>query len=320
MIKRRFAAASIYQGEEGQCDDQHETKTKKIRDMPTTTKTTMTENENGKDQDDDKQRKERSADDENDVEDVDISFPNEYSGHSFQQEDKDNSTNGNIMDVIDDPSSMSPTQFFDWYVRKRKPCIINGLPMVEKRNGHHDTTPYSTTSMNITRTLLEEHAGDKIIQVERRFHPKENFGQNRTTKRQVKLSISDFLKILLDHHHETNNDNINNDDDNAHDRTNEMYYWSTQEDTDDPYNTPCRELLDGGEIPATIPHAGNLILSSCNMWMGSSQEGASSGLHHDYHDNFYLLLQGQKRFRFFSPCYMCMGPLNESMRTDGLVM
>jgi len=35
--------------------------------------------------------------------------------------------------------------------------------------------------------------------------------------------------------------------------------------------------------------------------MGASRQGSSSGLHHDYHDNFYLLLRGKKRFRLYSP-------------------
>ena len=29
--------------------------------------------------------------------------------------------------------------------------------------------------------------------------------------------------------------------------------------------------------------------------------GASSGLHHDYHDNLYILLRGRKRFRLYPP-------------------
>jgi len=32
-----------------------------------------------------------------------------------------------------------------------------------------------------------------------------------------------------------------------------------------------------------------------------SQHGASSGLHHDHHDNLYVLLRGRKRFRLWSP-------------------
>ena len=38
-----------------------------------------------------------------------------------------------------------------------------------------------------------------------------------------------------------------------------------------------------------------------NLWMGNSAQGSSSGLHHDYHDNLYVLLSGRKRFRLYSP-------------------
>lgn len=40
-----------------------------------------------------------------------------------------------------------------------------------------------------------------------------------------------------------------------------------------------------------------------NLWIGSTPrtEPTSSGLHHDYHDNLYILLRGQKRFTLFSP-------------------
>ena len=35
---------------------------------------------------------------------------------------------------------------------------------------------------------------------------------------------------------------------------------------------------------------GNLVLQQCNLWVGGTQEPKSSGLHHDFHDNLYLLL------------------------------
>ena len=48
---------------------------------------------------------------------------------------------------------------------------------------------------------------------------------------------------------------------------------------------------------------GNLRLSSCNLWMGYSccSSATSSGLHHDFHDNFYCLVAGQKTFRLYAP-------------------
>ena len=46
---------------------------------------------------------------------------------------------------------------------------------------------------------------------------------------------------------------------------------------------------------------GRLVPASYNLWIGNSSDGSSSGLHHDYHDNIYVLVRGRKRFRLFSP-------------------
>ena len=47
-----------------------------------------------------------------------------------------------------------------------------------------------------------------------------------------------------------------------------------------------------------------------------SAEGSSSGLHHDFHDNLYILLRGQKRFRLFSPAdaHRCVASYKGNMR------
>ena len=212
----------------------------------------------------------------------DDGFFSGYAGFSFQD-----TTVPLKVDVVSRDHACvasGPQAFFDAYISKRKPCVLDFLPTVNN-NGSKDTV------VDISKALLEQVAGDKIIQVERRLNFEENFGQNRTASRQVLLTISDFLQKI------TSQDGA-------------LYYWSTQEDTIDPYNVPCRQLVDAGHIPNGLGFlAGNLILSSCNLWMGKTktssskedEEGASSGLHHDYHDNFYLLLRGRKRFRLLSP-------------------
>lgn len=45
----------------------------------------------------------------------------------------------------------------------------------------------------------------------------------------------------------------------------------------------------------------NLVLHQHNLWMGHSSEGTSTGLHHDFHDNLYVVIRGQKTFRLYSP-------------------
>ena len=165
-----------------------------------------------------------------------------------------------------------------------------------------------------------------MVQVERRFSSTENFGQNRTASRQIIMTIDGFLQKL----------NSSDDDDDDDGKNNhgsdigELFYLSTQQpDTDDSQSgddykltkegqkgddsssplfmihafrtAPCQQLFDAKLIPPTLPWAGNLKLESCNCWCGNSTDGSSSGLHHDYHDNFYILQQGKKQFEIFSP-------------------
>ena len=55
------------------------------------------------------------------------------------------------------------------------------------------------------------------------------------------------------------------------------------------------------DFPLKPKIIGNLIPQNINLWMGNSTststttEGTSSGLHHDYHDNLYIVLKGKKK-------------------------
>lgn len=67
------------------------------------------------------------------------------------------------------------------------------------------------------------------------------------------------------------------------------------------YGEPvCRLVRDVPLRPALL---GGLVPHALNVWVGAAREGASSGLHHDHHDNLYVLLRGRKRFRLWSPAW-----------------
>ncbi|KAL3133669.1 hypothetical protein ABBQ32_008175 [Trebouxia sp. C0010 RCD-2024] len=55
------------------------------------------------------------------------------------------------------------------------------------------------------------------------------------------------------------------------------------------------------DFPVRPECMGCLIPQQINLWMGAARNGASSGLHHDFHDNLYILLRGRKRFRLYPP-------------------
>ena len=196
---------------------------------------------------------------------------NFYAGYTFN--DKEHPP---VLDRV--PPNISAQRFFQQYVAQRRPCVLTGLPDV------NDDKP-----LQLTPDMLRQVAGSSKVQVEKRPDTQQLFGQNRTSQRQVSMTVQDFCDCLK-----------------GPDRA--LYYLSTQqqpaaniEARDEPFAAPCRQLLDAGYITATLPVAANLILSSCNLWMGAAL-ASSSGLHHDYHDNLYLLLHGRKQFRLYAPC------------------
>lgn len=92
------------------------------------------------------------------------------------------------------------------------------------------------------------------------------------------------------------------------------FYLTTQYELEEP--APVEDEDDGPGLDPVLPSPthklkndfplhprvlGNLVLQQCNLWVGSSQEPKSSGLHHDFHDNLYMLLSGYKRFVLFPP-------------------
>nr|CDI54433.1 jmj4 protein [Melanopsichium pennsylvanicum 4] len=64
---------------------------------------------------------------------------------------------------------------------------------------------------------------------------------------------------------------------------------------------PAPTNVLSNDFPAKPKLLGNLVLQQCNLWLGNSKQGKSSGLHHDFHDNLYILLSGYKRFLLFPP-------------------
>lgn len=65
------------------------------------------------------------------------------------------------------------------------------------------------------------------------------------------------------------------------------------------FSTPLTHLTKYFAMSPSI--AAPLALSTINLWLGNSKEGSSSNLHHDFHDNIYLLLEGKKRFLIAAP-------------------
>jgi len=69
-------------------------------------------------------------------------------------------------------------------------------------------------------------------------------------------------------------------------------------------------------FPMLVPH-------QVNLWLGSSAKGTSSGLHHDFHDNVYMLINGTKHFTIFPPTEYAKMYLNgrvQGLHDNGLLV
>jgi len=62
------------------------------------------------------------------------------------------------------------------------------------------------------------------------------------------------------------------------------------------------ELNGRGKVPTRPKLMSFSAISTMNLWMGRGLRGeTSSGLHHDFHDNLYVVLRGFKRFELYAP-------------------
>ncbi|KAF1318676.1 putative Ion channel, partial [Globisporangium splendens] len=172
---------------------------------------------------------------------------------------------------IDD---VTPESFFAKYVATRTPVVLQGFI--------RDETFRAPAKW--TNEYLAETAGDESLSVERRSSTTDKFGKGI----HVPMTFRELLALIA--------------------QGDAMHYLTTQEVAvnDDEGGRP--ELMapfvaklqrDGFPLrPALL---GNLVPQNINIWMGNNMAGSSSGLHHDYHDNLYILLRGKKRFRLYSP-------------------
>jgi len=166
---------------------------------------------------------------------------------------------------------LDPKTFWQKYVSQRKPVLIDG----------HLSDAGWKASAKWDDDYLRKTAGDAPLMVEKREGTDDSYGKGR----KVQMTLRHFLDAISS--------------------GSDQLYLSTQEvgpaadGHPDLYTHPLTELAHDFEPVPSL--AGHLVPQQMNLWMGASKAGASSGLHHDYHDNIYILLRGRKRFRLYDP-------------------
>ena len=171
-------------------------------------------------------------------------------------------------------NSISPDEFYNKYVKTRIPVIIDG----------HLTDKEWKGSSLWTNNYLKEKVGDHDVQVEMKNADEKGFGKGSITT----LPFTSFITDL---------DRNVNSTSSLYLSTQELRY--SEDGKPDLISAPVTCLVS--DIPSRPVIMGNLIPQNVNLWMGASLTETSSGLHHDYHDNLYILLRGKKRFLLLPP-------------------
>ncbi|KAF0697506.1 Aste57867_11816 [Aphanomyces stellatus] len=171
-----------------------------------------------------------------------------------------------------DIKDLTPEGFYAKYVKTRRPVVIKGFVQ--------DASFLAPTKW--TNAYLKKTAGSEKLMVEERTSTADSFGQGN----EVPMTFAAFLDLL--------------------DKRDALHYLTTQDVKADAETgrpqlmAPFVQAL-AGDFPVSPALMGHLIPQNINIWMGLSTDGSTTGLHHDYHDNLYILLRGKKRFRLYSP-------------------
>lgn len=160
-------------------------------------------------------------------------------------------------------------QFFEEFISKRKPVVIKNLT---KDDG------WGVSKWE--HEYLKEKSGAEEVFVEKLLSKQTNnhFGYKVP---KVAMKYGDFLEGLKE--------------------GSERMYMTTQElDQLDDYGLPDHIITPPlaplqTDFPVQPLLMQSLVPQQVSLWQGRSMSGASSGLHHDFHDNLYVLLRGSKR-------------------------
>jgi hypothetical protein len=191
--------------------------------------------------------------------------------------------------------SINPKELYKKYVSTRTPVILTSFPA---------GVDYSWLSIE----NLAERVGNRVVQVEKKQNG--TFG-NGGTRKEMKFSEfvaelpSSDLYLTTQYSESLKSSKREAKDDEEEDI--EILSESDVSVVDEEemlLETFAAPPLDGllPDIPHELKIFNGMVLHQMNLWIGHADEkGSTSGLHFDFHDNFYFLKQGNKRFTIFSP-------------------
>ncbi|GAC74270.1 predicted phospholipase [Moesziomyces antarcticus T-34] len=246
-------------------------------------------------------------------------LPLRLDGYEGWQPDSPHPSIAKVRDTI------SADDMWTHFISQRRPVVIDGLLK------DPDWKAAKWTDLD----YLKSAAGHAPVKIEP-IHPAA--GHFGTSVKRKKVKFASFLEMLQDPSDQgkwylttqyvDETEQPNNAAQSAASASSDQA--ADDPDCDDSDNEPELDPVLpsptdalSNDFPARPALLGNLVLQQCNLWLGNSKEGKSSGLHHDFHDNLYILLSGYKRFLLFPPSahrYLHPRGLVDRVHPNGLIV
>lgn len=178
------------------------------------------------------------------------------------------------------PATLEPIEFFEQYVKLRRPAVISGLSNTE--NEHWKVNMWS-------HDYLMNKAGSSTVYAE-------DWKETEIGDECTEIKYEDLINCIVGGETKYNLTTVDSPVSCSELDLNDDVMSSTIVE-------PLPVLLD--DFPCRPSLFGNLVVRRIALCQGLSGMpiGLSTGLRHDYNDQFCLLLRGRKRFRLFSPSF-----------------
>ena len=178
----------------------------------------------------------------------------------------------------------SPETFYNDYVKKRRPVLL--------KDCCGRVTPKLMAATCSLDKLVDIVGRDAMVQVNQRKDDtdKQLHAFSPLNSTVINMKFGDLVDKLQ--------------------QGSTRYYMTTQtlplneEGQPALYTSPVTQLVQKHHMDTLRPLLlGNLIPMTYNLWIGqaTNTKPQSSGLHHDYNDNLYCLLEGNKTFQIAPP-------------------
>jgi hypothetical protein len=225
------------------------------------------------------------------------------------QEDEDDDDD----DDDDITIKITPEIFYKDYIQHRRPVVIRGkkLPNELKKLDRWWTKTSSSSSSNSNSNsnsnnknerIMIDRVGDELVMVEKRSN---DIGSSFGKGNEISMTFRKFMELIEegDNMHYLTTQDVSANNDGRPDLMSKFMKKLRQGggNSNSNSNSDSNDNNTAADFPLRPKIAGNLIPQNINLWIGNSKDGTSSGLHHDYHDNFYVVLRGTKQFRLYSP-------------------